>query len=244
MTPAATTAVAEVRKTRPGMSDHWELDAALKRGIFKFRPHGTNYLIGTYTYAPNDEAYRPFRRLTADEARLAHSELVFQLGFKMKLVENAFSQPVDLWFGYKQNSFWQADNEKASSPFRETNYQPELIATVPLGFDGAWRERALPQSWFRAPVERAGVDAVAQLEPGVRAAGPGAAIFRSPRAWKRLKEPLDDDDNPDISKYMGHGDIVAVYRDRGHKYSALVRRNLHRTRAQSGSAGPGRSRDS
>jgi phospholipase A1 len=228
--PAATTAVAEARKTRHGFSqsDHWELDAAHKRGIFKFRPHGTNYLIGTYTYAPNDEPYRPFRRLTSAEARLAHFELVFQLGFKMKLVENAFSQPVDLWFGYTQNSFWQADNEKASSPFRETNYQPEIIATVPLdfdvrGFDARYlnfsfvhqsngQASTLSRSWNR-------VYAQLGLERG--------GFSLTARAWKRLSEPAETDDNPDITKYMGHGEIVAVYRSRGHEYSALVRRNLH-----------------
>jgi phospholipase A1 len=26
---------------------------------------------------------------------------------------------------------------------------------------------------------------------------------------------------------MGHGDIAAVYRNRGHEYSVLLRRNLH-----------------
>ena len=163
-----------------------------------------------------------------DEARLAHSELVFQLGFKMKLVENAFAQPVDVWFGYTQNSFWQAGNEKASSPFRETNYQPEIIATVPLGFDvlgvsarflnfgfvhqSNGQASTLSRSWNRVYVQL-----------GVERGG----FSLSARAWKRLKEPLETDDNPDISKYMGHGDIVAVYRNRGHEYSVLLRRNLH-----------------
>jgi phospholipase A1 len=229
MAPAATTAVAEAPKTTPGfsLSDHWELDAAHKRGVFKFRPHGNNYLIGTYTFDPNNAPYRPFRRLLANDAPLSHTELVFQLGFKMKLVENAFSQPVDLWFGYTQNSFWQAGNEKASSPFRETNYQPEFIATVPLGFEvlgmnarflnfafvhqSNGQASTLSRSWNR-------VYAQLGLERG--------GFSLTGRVWKRLSESPETDNNPDISKYMGHGDIVAVYRSRGHEFSALWRRNL------------------
>jgi phospholipase A1 len=229
MPPAASPAVAEARKMTSdfSLSDHWELDAAHKRGVFKFRPHGNNYLIGTYTHAPNDAPYRPFRRLTGSDVRLSHSELVFQLGFKMKLMENAFSQPVDLWFAYTQNSFWQAGNKKASSPFRETNYQPEFIATVPLGFEvlgmnarffnlgfvhqSNGQVSTLSRSWNR-------VYAQLGLERG--------GFVLTGRLWKRLGESLETDDNPDISKYMGHGDIIAVYRRGGHEFSAMWRRNL------------------
>jgi phospholipase A1 len=230
MAPPATTAVAEARKPKPGysLSDHWELDAAHKRGIFKLRPHNNNYLIGTYTYRPNDEPYRPFRRLTQDDSRLAHAELVFQLGFKMKVIEQAFSQPVDLWLAYTQNSFWQAENHKASSPFRETNYQPEFIATVPLGFSVAGvnarflnfgfvhqsngQTSTLSRSWNRV---------YAQL--GVERGG----FSMTARVWKRLNEDATEDDNADIVDFMGRGDLNAVYRHDGYEYSALVRRNFH-----------------
>lgn len=229
LAPPATTAVAEARKSKPGfsLSDHWELDASQKRGVFKLRPHHNNYLIGTYTHAPNDQPYEPFRPVDKD-LRLAHTELAFQLSFKMKMLENAFSSPVDLWFGYTQNSFWQADNGKASSPFRETNYQPEMIATVPLGFEllgvnarflnfglvhqSNGQSSTLSRSWNR-------VYAQVGLERG---------DFRlTARAWKRLNEPLETDDNPDITDYMGQGDIVATYRNGGQEYSALLRRNMH-----------------
>lgn len=116
------------------LSDHWELEQDYKRGIFTFRPHRSNYLIATYTHRPNDAPYRPFRQLTSPSATLSHVELAFQLGFKMKLIENIAGQPADLWFGYTQNSYWQADNQEASSPFRETNYQPELMTVLPLNF--------------------------------------------------------------------------------------------------------------
>jgi phospholipase A1 len=31
------------------------------------------------------------------------------------------------------------------------------------------------------------------------------------RPWMRIKENISSDDNPDITHYMGHGDITAIY---------------------------------
>jgi len=75
------------------LSDHWELNQPHKRGVFNFRQHQVNYLMLTRTAHPNNEPYRSFRRIADLTSDLAHSELVFQLGFKMKLVESAFAKP-------------------------------------------------------------------------------------------------------------------------------------------------------
>ena len=215
-------------KTRGfSLADHWELDQAHKRGVFNFRPHQVNYLMATRTAHPNNEPYRPFQDLGELTADLSHSELVFQLGFKMKLVENAFNKPVDLWFGYTQNSFWQAGNHEASSPFRETNYQPELMAVTPLNFNilgmhasffnlglvhqSNGQAGSLSRSWNRAYAQ-------VGLERG------GWTVVG--RVWKRFNESAQDDNNPDIVDYMGRGDVVVTYRNNGHDYSALVRRNF------------------
>jgi phospholipase A1 len=209
------------------MADHWELDSAHKRGVFNFRPHQPNYLMLTRSAHPNDEPYRPFRRLTDLGTNLAHSELAFQLGFKMKLVENALDQPLDLWFGYTQDSFWQAGNHAASSPFRETNYQPEIMAVTPLHFSvlgmnvrylnlglvhqSNGQSSTLSRSWNRVyaqlGLERDGFTVVG-------------------RVWKRINEAAQDDDNPDIVDYLGRGDLTLTYRRDGNDYSTLVRRNF------------------
>jgi phospholipase A1 len=209
------------------LADHWELDQAHRRGVFNFRPHYANYLMLTRTAHPNNAPYRPFRDVAHLTSDLAHTELVFQLGFKMKLVESAFDKPVDLWFGYTQNSFWQAGNHKASSPFRETNYQPELMAVTPLDFNilgmhasflnlgivhqSNGQASTLSRSWNRAYAQ-------VGLERG------GWTVVG--RVWKRFNESVRDDDNPDIIDYMGRGDLVVTYRNGGHDYSALLRRNF------------------
>lgn len=209
------------------LADIWELDPAHKRGVFNFRPHRPNYLIATRTAHPNDAPYRPFRDITKLGTGLAHSELVFQLSFKTKLVEDAFDKPFDLWFGYTQNSFWQASNHQASSPFRETNYQPELMVVTPLhfsvlGMDARFlnlgivhqsngQSSTLSRSWNRV-----------YLQTGLE----GGGWTVTGRVWKRINEAASDDDNPDIVDYMGHGDVNVTYRHDGSDYSALLRHNF------------------
>lgn len=215
-------------KTRGfSLADHWELDQEHRRGIFNFRPHQVNYLMITRSAHPNDEPYRPFRNLGDLATDLSHNELVYQLSFKTKAVEGIAGKPVDLWFGYTQNSFWQAGNRKASSPFRETNYQPEMMLVTPLNFDvlgmhasylnlgvvhqSNGQASTLSRSWNRyyaqLGLERAGFTVVG-------------------RVWKRVNEAASDDNNPDIVDYMGHGDVNVTYRSNGHDYSALLRRNF------------------
>ncbi|QNA90116.1 hypothetical protein G4G28_19355 [Massilia sp. Dwa41.01b] len=222
--PVVTAQPSAESSARFSQLDHWELDDPYRRGVFKFRPHHASYLIANRSYRPNDAPYRPYRDLTNDTA-LSKSELAFQLSFKMKMVEQAFGKPVDLWFGYTQNSFWQAANSAASSPFRETNYQPEIIAVAPLAVElGGMQLRhvglglvhqsngqsgTLSRSWNRV---------YAQL--GVERDGFSATA----RVWKRLSE--SDDDNPDMVDYMGRGDLALAYRREGHIYSSTLRYNF------------------
>jgi phospholipase A1 len=206
--------------------DHWELDTPYRRGVFKFRPHHANYLIATRTYRPNEQ---PYQRAD-DSISLSKTELAYQLSFKLKMMEGAFGKPVDLWFGYTQNSFWQAANSKASSPFRETNYQPEIMAIAPLAIDlggvklthaglglnhqSNGQSGTLSRSWNRLYAQL-GIE-----KDGFSATG---------RVWKRLSE--DDDDNPDIVDYMGRGDLALAYRRSGHIYSSTMRYNFHTNRS-------------
>ena len=209
------------------LADHWELDSEHKRGVYNFRPHYVNYLMVTRTAHPNNAPYKPFRDISDLGTNLAHNELVYQLSFKMKAVEGAFRLPVDLWFGYTQNSFWQAGNRQASSPFRETNYQPELMVVTPLNFDllgmrasflnvglvhqSNGQASTLSRSWNRTYVQL-GLERAGWTVTG--------------RVWKRINEPAADDNNPDIVNYMGHGDLNVTYRENGNDYAALIRRNL------------------
>lgn len=213
---------------RQRLDELWELGPQDKRGTFSFRPHRSNYLLFTYNPAPNDAPYRPLRSWAGEDVRLAKQELAFQLSFKSKLLEQPMGAPVDLWFGYTQQSFWQAGNRRASSPFRETNYQPELMATLPLnvrvfGMDARLinlglvhqsngQAATLSRSWNR-------LYAQVGLERG--------DFSLLARAWHRIRENRERDDNPDILDYMGHGDVLATWQRGAHELSALARYNFH-----------------
>ncbi len=224
----STMPVAEEKESNSFLADHWELVPEKKRGVFKFRPHYDNYLIATYNSSPNNAPYIPFRSLTPGSDGLSRNELSFQIGFKLKLLENVANSPLDLWFGYTQQSFWQASNHKASSPFRETDYQPEVMAVTPINFSllglrarfagvgfvhqSNGQASTLSRSWNRmyaqAGFERGDFSLVA-------------------RVWQRINEPRISDDNPDIVDYMGRGDLEGSYRKNGHEFSVLARRNFN-----------------
>lgn len=205
---------------------HWELDPAAKRGAFNFRPHRDNYLLlANYSTSSNDA---PFQDFTPAGIKAQHAELTYQLSFKVKLLEQAASLPLDLWFGYTQQSYWQAYNRPASSPFRETNYQPELIITTPLRLalgplelryanlglvhQSNGQTASLSRSWNRI-----------YGEVGAEHGDFGLAL----RLWHRLDSAAENNDNVDIVNYMGHGDLRATYRFKGNEVSLTARRNFH-----------------
>ena len=214
------------------LAERWELDRAAKRGLFGFRSHRQSYFIpARYSNAPNHAPRSPVEDLTPMPSYpLNSTEAKFQISFKFKVAEDIGGSGTDFWFGYTQQSHWQVYNKKDSRPFRETNYEPEAMLVVPvnrnvlglrlrfvnLGLDhqSNGRAGALSRGWNRL-YQQVG------LERG------GFALFV--RAWQRVREPGSHDDNPDIGRFMGYGDIVAVYQLRNHSFAALVRNNLRRS---------------
>ncbi len=205
------------------MSEEWELNPDAKRGLYAVHPLLDNYLlIANQSNATND---RPFRSPDGYEAK--HVELTYQLSFKAKLLEGVAGSPIDLWAGYTQQSFWQAYARDHSSPFRETNYQPQFMAVLPINKDlggvavrfvslgvvhqSNGQSTTLSRSWNRFYGELG-------LERGNLAV--------NARVWKRLDNAKSNNDNPDITDFLGHGDVRVTYRDKGYEYSALMRRNF------------------
>ena len=219
---SATAAPPEAPISRTEQS--WELVPSARRGVFSFRPHHENYLLlANYSTRSNTE---PYRLLTPAGLPPKRVELTYQLSFKVKAAEQLAGLPVDIWLGYTQQSFWQAYNRAASSPFRETNYQPEVMAVMPINKDVAGlhfrylnmglvhqsngQTGSLSRSWNRIYAEL-GVDR--------------GNFSLNGRLWRRLDNAKSDNDNPDITDFLGHGDLHAVYRDNGYEYSITARRN-------------------
>ncbi|UOD31874.1 phospholipase A [Massilia violaceinigra] len=203
----------------------WELSDASRRGTFAVRPHRENYLlVANYSTSSNDAPYRDF---TPSGLKTKRVELTYQLSLKMKAAEKVAGLPVDIWLGYTQQSFWQAYNRSQSSPFRETNYQPEIMAVVPINksfgpmnlrfvnfgliHQSNGQTSTLSRSWNRMYTE-VGVD--------------NGNFALTARLWRRLDNAKSNNDNPDITDYLARGDVRASYRKDGYEYSIMARRNM------------------
>jgi phospholipase A1 len=212
------------------LSRHWELDDEAKQGAFLFRAHHPNYFLPLkYSTAPNSTPFQ--ESFTQPDLGLDSVETELQLSFKIKGMEGVFGHDnADLWFGYTITSFWQAYNSGISSPFRETNYEPEAILVYRTNYDIAGfrgrflnlgmvhesngRQEGLSRSWNR-------VYAQLGFERG--------SLALMIRPWYRIPEDRETDDNPDIEDYLGHGDLQLVYRKGRNAYSLLLRNNFKAT---------------
>jgi len=219
------------------MEKHWELDRISRKIAPFIRAYRPNYILPlAYNSSPNHDSILDVDR----NAKAENTEAKFQISFKVKLWPDVMDKDVDLWFAYTQLSFWQLYNSTFSSPFRETDYEPELFLTfrtdyAPFGLDlfglkgriinlginhqSNGRARPLSRSWNRI-VTNFGFEK------------DNFNFFA--KAWYRIPESATDDDNPNIEKYMGYGELSGTYYWNKHRFGAMLRNNL-RTSENKGS---------
>ena len=153
-------------------------------------------------------------------------EAKFQLSFKTKVLQGIFWGHGDLWVAYTQISHWQIYNNDLSRPFREVNYEPELILNVPVKFNflgfktrmigvafnhqSNGKSEPFSRSWNRV-ILHAGLERK------------NWTIYVRP--WFRM--PAAKDDNPDISEYVGRGDVNVIYTKNGNIFSFIGSHNLN-----------------
>ncbi|GAB2794464.1 hypothetical protein GCM10027040_20910 [Halomonas shantousis] len=200
-----------------------DLERESSRNPLAITTYRRNYLL-PWSYNTNPDQ-RDFRAISS-EGDADNAELKFQLSLKINLIEDLLGDNGDLYFAYTQRSWWQAYNSDASSPFRETNYEPEAF----VSFDNSWsllgwtntlnriglihqsngRSDPLSRSWNRIYAET-----VFQR---------GEWAFSVAPHW-RIPESDSDDDNPDLENYIGYGDITVVRAFDDKEVSLLVRGN-------------------
>jgi phospholipase A1/A2 len=187
-------------------------------------PYRRTYLLpATYQLHPNEAV---FSRQAAD-ARPQNVEAKFQISLQFTLWRNIADSRAHLYAAYTQLSLWQAYNGGASSPFRDTTYEPEAMLIVPCRFP-VW---GLTHRAFLAGFahQSNGQGAVGGLSRSWNRLYVRSILTRGPlvldlRGWWRV--PQTSDENPDISSYMGYGDLAASYRWGRQAFSAMWRNNL------------------
>nr|WP_294867355.1 phospholipase A [uncultured Pseudogulbenkiania sp.] len=223
--PPAAEEPAEPVPESTALAKLWDLDQDAPHRTFLLRGHRPSYFLpGWYQVAPNAAPSTPTHGATAQD--LDHTEVKFQLSFKSKIWQNVLGTPADLWFGYTQQSHWQLYNKPQSSPFRETDYEPEVMVSLPVDWSVlGWRVRLLGAGFVHQsngqsdPLSRSWnrVYGMLGMERG--------PLTLTARVWQRLPEPVESDDNPDILRYYGYGDLQAQYRWNDHTLAALARYN-------------------
>lgn len=212
------------------IGDRWGLGVSPDDSRFDLRPHRPSYiLLGRYSDAPNTLPSSPSKPPLSAPLDVQDVESKFQLSFKFKLADfgRDLRYPLSVWAGYTQQSQWQVYNRDTSRPFRETNYEPEImVATHPDLTLAGWRWRLAAiglnhQSNGRSePLSRSWNRVVLQL--GVER-GDLALLARG---WYRVREGASIDDNPDLTRFLGHGDLTLVWAPGTHQFSLTGRGNV------------------
>lgn len=194
--------------------------------------HKHNFILPvSYSTGINEEIYQqnevPLRE------GLQPAEVKFQISLKSQINEtDLFLKDDALSLGVTLEAWWQLYSSDLSSPFRETNYQPEIFYLMPLlwgpfggstavvlGFEhqSNGQVQGLSRSWNRLYAtllyERGSL--VAAIRPW----------YRIPEKAKKNPGDAEGDDNPDILDFMGHGEMSLSWRDNTMEYALRGRGN-------------------
>jgi len=188
--------------------------------------HRPNYfLVACYNSDPNND---PFRDVIDDyDPDLDNVEAQFQVSIKVPLGVGLFNNKMDVFGAYTVRSFWQMYNKDLSAVFRETNHSPEVWTQFhsnwsfwgikntlnAFGFihQSNGRNEPISRSWNR-------IFASFIFEKG--------NLVFSIKPWYRVPEDNEDDNNSDITDYMGHGEFQAAYKWHRNTFAVMTRNNL------------------
>ncbi len=214
----------------------WHLSKECDEDAFlSLEPHRQNYIVVSMSSNPNDNAQTPSLPPTGARG-LQNKDVQFQISLKTRLLSDLplirklpWVETSRLWAAYTQRSYWQVFDGGKSEPFRETNFSPELILSLGLSDDRpAWlprilnlgalhesngREEPYSRSWNRV-----------YLEAGWQL-GDQYTVIAKP--WWAPSSDIDD--NPDISRFLGYGDLTLRWDSLAHdKWAELLLRNNFR----------------
>lgn len=159
------------------------------------------------------------------------AELKFQFSVKSRAPFTSKTSNHSWWFAYTQQSHWQVYDAEHSRPFRENNYEPELIYSYDLSRQDSKAWPMSPQflnfglvhqsNGQARPRSRSWNRIYTQL--GMEEAVGNGSLALLVKPWLRIPEGTDDD-NPDISRYLGFGEVELRYWLNGRSYAAIARK--------------------
>jgi phospholipase A1 len=205
---------------------------------FGIIPYKSNYIL-PFSVSKNKYTRIRSNTLVSNEEYESNTEAEFQISFQKNLAYNLLGLNEYFTLAYTQQVWWQIYSD--SSPFRETNYTPEFFVTIPTSYEidklnnlkaikFGFRHQSNGQDGSRSRSwDRLFLSSLWQWDN----------LFLKAEAWYRIPESEKDesyyngtnlnakgDDNPDIQKYLGYGDIELKYLYDKNQFGLMLRNNL------------------
>ncbi len=220
---AASASASDMEPAASAIDQRLELEWPTYDNPFAITPHRPTYILPlAYTDSPNNAPY------AGKPLEVENNEIKMQFSFKVPLVKRLMFGNGMLSFGYTQQSYWQAYNGNYSAPFRENNYEPELLLsflgdyalgdfhgrliTLSLNHQSNGRSEPLSRSWNRVML-----DFVLEHND----------TYMSIKPWWRIPEDKAEDDNPDIEEYLGNVEIRLLRKFSAHSVGLMLRNNFN-----------------
>ncbi|MET0517467.1 MAG: phospholipase A [Burkholderiaceae bacterium] len=213
------------------LSKFWELSPQDKRGVFNFVGYRNNYVLPLHvTNRINRSPYSPSQP-AVNLPNYRKEEAKFQFSARTKIAQDLLLPDADLWVAYTQQATWQIWNGRDSKPFRNSDYEPEMMYIVPTA--AHWRELPLGWQWRYTQLGIAH-QSNGQSDPLSRswnrlnlAAGFERGDWSlTTRLLHRLSEPAASDNNPDLVSYRGRGEFQLNWAHERHTLSLTYRTTL------------------
>jgi len=202
-------------------------EVASEEEAFVITPYLPNYvLLGAYNSAELNNAL--YREINGDpDFQLDDVEVKFQLSLKVPLAKGLIGNTGDLYAAFTNRSFWQAYNTNNSSPFRESNYQPEAWMRFYSGLD-FWGVRNVVNDIgiVHQSNGRGGTLSRSWNRIYARFVFERDNLAFAFQPWYRIKEDENKDNNPDIEDYMGNFEFTSAYKKNRQEFSLMLRNNL------------------
>ena len=213
---------------------------------FGLQPYKTNY-FAPFTYSSS--RYRrpssiyngvvPPDNVLQDSEYENHMEAEYQLSFQKSLTYDLFGWNEYISAAYTQQVWWKLYDE--SAPFRETNYTPELYMILPTSdyWDQKYNLKALKFGYIHQSNGEEGYASRSWNRLFLATLWQWDSFFMKVEGWYRIPESRKNDafyegtdpgasgdDNPDITDYLGYGEIELKYLYGPHQFNLLLRNNF------------------
>jgi phospholipase A1 len=201
---------AKPQQSESFLARYWELSEADKRGTFNYTAYRANYFLPLREMAKvNRYPHSPTRGVSTTLPSYQHGETKLQLSMRSKMLEDVLLPQADLWAAYTQQSMWQLWNHTESAPFRNTDFQPELLYVVPTpawlqAWPMGWQWRMTQFGFVHQSNGQSGALSRSWNRVYVAAGAERGSLMASLRYEHRLERgSSQSDDNPDMVDMLG-----------------------------------------